>query len=204
MPRLLLLLLAGCTIQKMAVAPDLRAQEPYQRPFTSDEVRFGAFRIAAVSRSAGAIPARTHRLFTSDTVQSSYQFDLVEGAFARHVACEMATQVSQLALGKGNLSSTSSEMECDLGDGARLQLAGGKGLILSRGPAAEVTGRAFDGREDSGSMLWGYSLRAGGRELAAVQVVNGGWVWLGPDLDPGLRSVLAAASGALLLYQEVK
>ncbi len=50
----------------------------------------------------------------------------------------------------------------------------------------------------------GYIFHIGGRPVGAVEVINQGTVWLNDSAAPELRSVLAAASAILLLYQDIK
>ncbi len=47
----------------------------------------------------------------------------------------------------------------------------------------------------------GYLLEREGSPVAAVETINRGRVWLGPDLDGAARGQVAAAAAALLLYQ---
>lgn len=50
----------------------------------------------------------------------------------------------------------------------------------------------------------GYIFEIEGRPVGAVEVMNKGTVWLDGALPPETRSALAAASAALLLYQDIK
>ncbi len=50
----------------------------------------------------------------------------------------------------------------------------------------------------------GYVFEAGGRTIAAVEVINNGAVWLSPGLDPALCGPVTAAISALLLFEELR
>jgi hypothetical protein len=50
----------------------------------------------------------------------------------------------------------------------------------------------------------GYIFYIGGRPVGAVEVINKGTVWLNNAVTPETRSVLAATSAVLLLYQDIK
>lgn len=54
-----------------------------------------------------------------------------------------------------------------------------------------------------GTDILGYEFRQRGKPLAAVEVVNQGKVWIASSLDARLQQVLASASAALLLQQEL-
>lgn len=48
----------------------------------------------------------------------------------------------------------------------------------------------------------GYFVRDGARDLAAIELVHGGSVWLAPDLDASDQALLVATAGALLRFRE--
>lgn len=50
----------------------------------------------------------------------------------------------------------------------------------------------------------GYVFEAGGRPVAAVEVINQGAVWLSSGLDPALRAPVTAAISSLLLFEELR
>lgn len=50
----------------------------------------------------------------------------------------------------------------------------------------------------------GYELREAGQVIGAVEVINNGAVWLPGGLEPERRTVLSAASAALLLLEELR
>jgi len=48
----------------------------------------------------------------------------------------------------------------------------------------------------------GYIFQVDSQPVGAVEVINGGTVWLSDSLTPEARTAMAAASAALLLYQD--
>ena len=54
------------------------------------------------------------------------------------------------------------------------------------------------------AMSFGFEVRGDGRVVAAVETVNEGAVWISPDVAGTERTTLAAAAGALLLYERVE
>ncbi|MFH0880733.1 MAG: hypothetical protein V2A34_13540 [Lentisphaerota bacterium] len=70
-----------------------------------------------------------------------------------------------------------------------IEVAGTKKLAGSSWPSMEASGYVFT---------------KDGKEIGAVEVVNNGRLWVSPDLDEGLQSVLAASSASLLLYRDLR
>jgi len=54
------------------------------------------------------------------------------------------------------------------------------------------------------SDIVGYEFLLGDEAQAAVQVLNGGKVWMKPELSKDLKMVFASASASLLLYEKLK
>jgi hypothetical protein len=62
-------------------------------------------------------------------------------------------------------------------------------------------------RLERGPATWetaGYHLSLDGRNLAAVETLNDGSVWLARSLEPELRGVVAATAAALLLFEDLR
>lgn len=79
-----------------------------------------------------------------------------------------------------------------------------RGLLHDRGGSIAVAGT----NELADTLLplsdpAGYRFYRGGKEIAAVEVINQGRVFLPPN-DPKLRAPLAMASAALLLYRDLR
>lgn len=50
----------------------------------------------------------------------------------------------------------------------------------------------------------GYVFEAGGKPVAAVEVINNGAVWIAENIDPALRGPVTTAIAALLLFEELR
>ncbi|MBB6613124.1 hypothetical protein H7F15_18940 [Pontibacter sp. Tf4] len=62
----------------------------------------------------------------------------------------------------------------------------------------------FEGKGLPLSEIVGYEFRDSGSVVGAVQVINGGKVWLNPDLQSDTRTVIASAMASFLLYNKLE
>ncbi|NEM96505.1 hypothetical protein [Pontibacter burrus] len=62
----------------------------------------------------------------------------------------------------------------------------------------------FEGKSLPLSEIVGYAFRDANGMVGAVQVINGGKVWLKPDLQADTRAVVASAMASFLLYNKIE
>jgi hypothetical protein len=219
---MIVMLLAGCQAARMPVPDALAAAERLsvsgrQGLKPSQRLRFGPYEAHPVRRSwtrggdrGGTLTARQRER------SQTYQFTLNEGdAAVWFVACRASVESVRIDLGVVdvhpsdesalycNLQSSTDRLtawELDLRERHGRPLAG----TLTREDASigvVGTDRLQGALPLSGTT--GYELRHGGAAIGAVEVVNNGAVWLGPDLDTERRGLLAATAAALLLLEDL-
>jgi hypothetical protein len=216
------LALTGCHAARMPVPESLVSAERMavsgrQGMKLNQELRFGSYRVHPIKRSwtrgrdRGSMPVASQS-------ERSQSFELTIGedetAFA-FVACRASAESVRIDLGVVemnpadrsalycNIQSTTDRLvawEMELQERRARPLAG----TITGGPSRfHVVGTNRLERGLPVDVTTGYELRDGDRVVAAVEVVNGGAVWLSPDLEPGPRRVMAAAAAALLVLEDL-
>jgi hypothetical protein len=202
----------ACSIPNMPVASTLAPQQPFDRSIMSrGDVRFGAFRVTGFNAESASETWRGDVLpqnLRHGEGFEDYSFNVEEaGQPPRLVRCSAAMHSSSLHEGRTTITSSSQELHCAiwLTPGAReialLDLGGdGQGTLAGAGRQDRVEGRNMQGHADTLDPA-GHAIIDGGRDVALVQRVNGGAVWLAGDAAGADRGLYAAAAAALLLYQ---
>src|SRR5262249_19411246 len=145
---------------------------------------------------------------SSQTAHQDYQFVLEEEgqALRRTVRCRSEMSSDATKMERISVTTTSQRLFCGLWSTAepaqfgRLDFRDGKGRVELGRHALGIEPRDMLGREVTVDPA-GYALTEGGRDLAVVQVVNGGAAWIAPGLDADSRSLVAMSAAALLLYR---
>ncbi|NQT53106.1 hypothetical protein HQ576_13695 [bacterium] len=228
------LLVAGCTMARMAVPPQLAAQAQEMRvagnrqlTFRNTTLTFGPYTIADIRHGwteTTAVGVHVKKLdFRSSQRRQRYQCTLAEpGGRTWRVQCATGVRKNELTLGPFSRSTLEAEITadtlfvCDLlpSDGAKpwkLIMEQGTGDAVLNGVLGDGTTqvRVVGTRKLAGG-AWplteatGYHFASGGQTLGAVEVINAGAVWLVPSAPQPTRSALAAAASALLLYRDLR
>jgi hypothetical protein len=216
------LIAPGCQAARMPLPEGLATAERLPvsgrqglRPGT--RLRFGSFEAHPVTRSwtrgreRGAIPTATERERTQ-----TYRFTLREdGAERWFVACRASLRSVRFDVGPilvnpsdesalyCNLQAAGDERiawELELEERHGRPLAGTLALAPTR---LNIVGTARVESALPMGLTTGYEIRVGDDVLGAVEVINGGAIWLRHDLDPGRRQLLAATAAALLLLEDL-
>jgi hypothetical protein len=208
-----LCLVAACTLPNMPVQPTLVRQQPYSRSVLSrGDVSFGSFHVAGFSSAADSQSERSDVLpefLRHGSGWEDYSFRVEEdGQPPRAVRCSAEANSTSLHSGRTTVTSTSRSLRCALWltpgspELARLELGDdGHGSLAAGGRTFAIEARNIQGKPDS-VMPAGYAVTDGATELVVVQHVNGGAVWLAPNVtNVNDRALYAAAAAALLLYE---
>ncbi len=218
------LYLSGCSAARMAVPADLKESSQMLvckgRGGFDESFTMGAYNIREVKRGWTRKSAWGFLGYSSSNARQNFEFTLVtpggeqwQGQGATNLKLK---ELEREAWG-GTLKSTLSEKENLV---ARCSGPAGewtlvlsldteenllKGIFNSGNQTYQITGT----HKLAGSPMplydaSGYLISRGGRQLAAVEVINNGAVWLSRDLSGGERDLLAAAAAALLLYQDLE
>ena len=226
-----LLGLINCTTAKMACPPELSASA-VEMPVTgrqgfglSESFSFGPYRVTDVHRGWRVTTAWGILGYGSSKSEQPFEFKVhahADAAWQAHCAAGVRWTEMELnnfmntggtlELGLSSHALFTSEffqpdkkkrwkmvmrqetedqvMDGLLGDGAvRISVKGTRKLAGSTWPLTEATGYLFYG--DQGL-------------VGAVDVLNQGAVWIVKDLPDPMRSVLATAASALLLYRDLR
>jgi hypothetical protein len=219
-------LLSGCATVSIPLPAELASLQKLpvsgrQGWMPGRDVRFGDYRTERVRRSATEIDEYPGLLTSRGEHAQYYSFRLREGeAPAARVGCaaEATARATRVPVLGGQVTGVSaSQLECrlspqdaagDEGDEWTLSLASRGGSPMSgtlTGDGAELEIEGTRAMEGGASQLdaTGYYLRRDGRTLAAVEVVDGGGVWMDPSLPDEDRLQVAGAAMALLLYESL-
>ena len=215
-------LLSGCATASIPLPAELASLQKLpvsgrQGWMPGRDVRFGDFRTERVRRSATEIDEYPGLLTSRGEHAQYYSFRLMESdAPAARVGCaaEATARATRVPVLGGQVSGVSaSRLECrvspadDCGEWT-LSLAsrGGSplsGALTGEDAELEIEGtRAMEGGASQYDATGDY-LRRDGRTLAAVEVVNGGGVWMDPSLSDEDRLQVAGAAMALLLHESL-
>ncbi|MFC2156706.1 hypothetical protein ACFLT9_02590 [Acidobacteriota bacterium] len=191
--------------------------------FTFNEsFSFGSFRVLDVDRSWTKTTGRGHFWFESSQADQNYEFSIVENdGQIWDIQCAVSADVAKLEI--ETFLGGEFEIEIDSirsligvlanrngGDAWKLVMGKSSGADLMMGTLRrgnlwiEIDGsRMLSTTPIPISEESGYIFRRHGQILAAVEVINAGAVWIHPSVTSDLRSALAAASAALLLYRDI-
>jgi hypothetical protein len=218
----LLLLASGSAHARLPVPDSLSAAPKLAvegRKFLkrNPTLRFGDFRTAEMDRSRATADELNVAIWAGGRARQGVLFTLLAGdEVHRHVSCASHAR-------KGGLEGRSwevglhesAELECRLVDGRdiddiwRLTLSGkGKsplsGALSGSGGRFVVRGTRAVTRGLRPATATGYYFNRGERTVAAVEVLHPGAVWFDEELGEPERGVLAAASAALLLLEDLR
>ncbi len=220
-------LFIGCRMARMAIPEPLMTEavemtvEGRQKFTFKESLTFGPYRVTDVDRSWTKTSSWGGQWFSNSKAKQSYEFTLRDSNTPIWEA-QCATGVDERELNFNNflggqleitsasiyfacaflekqerkrwrlvMSQSPSEMVMDgvLTDGqTRINVKGSQKLQGSPIPLSDPTGYEFELR---------------GHIVGAVEVINKGSVWLHPSIEPEIRSALATASSALLLYRAI-
>lgn len=216
------LMAPGCHAARMPLPEGLAAAERLpvsgrQGLSPGTRLRFGSFEAYPVTRSwtrgreRGATPMATER----ERIQT-YEFSLREdGAEPWFVACRASLRSVRIDAGPFQVHpSDESALYCNLravGDAQiawELELEERHGRPLAGTLSLPPTRLSIVGTDRVEGALptgltTGYEIRAGADVLGAVEVINGGAIWLRHEPDPERRRLLAASATALLLLEDL-
>lgn len=218
----LLAVLAACQAARTPLPEGLRAAprmhvEGRQGWKIDQRLRFGPYEAHPVDRSWTR--GRDVRVLTvgRSRRRQRYAFTLREqGREPWRVECEAFLRTRSVDLGVVQVEpENASALDC------RLRPLGGVGeewwMVLDEEGERPLRGTLQDGervldvvgtnrleRALPVRSTTGYRIAEEERDLAAVEVVNDGAVWLDPGLTPAERSPLAAATAALLLLEDLR
>ena len=223
----LALLAFACREAQMAIPPDLNLASP---PMKVEQTRvigwdspfdFGPFHVSAVHRGWTEATAWGFMVYESYKAEQSYEFRIAKQG-GKPWQCNCATNVNQQVL-EGMVAGGKLTWELGAGQSLACSLKGPGGQLWKLALAASGHSRAamrgyligpkltiqvqgtdkLEGStiplsEPTGYVFSVHTTTSG--TIAAVQVINNGVLWLpnSPEQEP-----LAAASAALLLYQNV-
>ncbi len=222
--------LCGCTTARMAVEPALSgaAQE---MPVTGRQgfgwnkpLHFGNFEVTDIDR--GWLKRMKWDVigYTGEKAKQSYHFKIAAGGGpAWQAQCSTGINRRDLELDNflGSGGSLQVELKSDVLFVSTFAAPGGAKwtLIMTQGTRQAVMNGVLtdgakqlivEGTRDLAGGAWpmldptGYHFRLDNRAVGAVEVLNEGAVWIDSSLGEDTRTVLAAASSALLLYREIQ
>jgi hypothetical protein len=209
------LVLAACSIPNMPVASTLAPVQPFSRSILSrGEVSFGAFHVTHFTAESAS------ETWHGDVLPKNlrhgegfedYSFAVEEnGQPPRLVRCSAAMRSDTVKLGRASMTTAEQALHCALwltpgsGEYASLDLGGdATGTLTSGGRSLRVEGRNFQGHYDSLDPA-GYAVSDGTNDVAMVQRVNGGAVWIHRDAAGLDRALYASAAAALFVYQPLE
>ena len=223
-----LTLATGCETARMPVSASLMNAAPEavctgRQGFTfSEAFACGPYRVTDVDRSWTVTRSWDEIWFESSRADQHYEFALEAGD---------ATWDGQFAVGA---DVDLLELERFLGGGFEIRFLDERflvGALRARDetdPWRLAIGRSGDERTMAGALTrgdvvvlvegtnrladspipvseeTGYVLSMDGQEVAAVEVINDGRIWIRSSLNAELRQALAAAAAALLLYRDLE
>jgi hypothetical protein len=218
----------GCRTARFDVPSDLASQAPEwtvegrQRFSFKEAISFGPFRTTDVDRSWTETTSWGAGWFSSSKAKQTYEFLLQEtGGPVWEAQC--ATGVSRQDMRFDEVLGGELEVElqanvyfacsfCQKGEKNVWRLAMSQptsemvlnGVLTDRKTRIQVQGsQKLQGSPIPIPDPSGYTFVLDGTLVGAVEVINKGAVWLRPTVDPEIRSVLATASTALLLYKNI-
>lgn len=219
--------LASCQTAHMRVPASLKSQAPEiacsgRQGFAFNEAfDCGPYRVAAVHRSWTTTRSWDDLGFESSRADQHYEFALEAAGGVWDGQCAVGANVDLLELEEflgGTLEIRFLDERFLVGvlrsrqDPDPWRLAMGQSTdeltmqgVLTRGNVEvriEGTNRLAS-TSIPASDPTGYVFSLDGQQVAAVEVINDGALWILPAIDSNLREVLAAASAALLLYQDL-
>ena len=193
----------------------------------NDSLEFGPYRVTDIDRgwttSEGYSLSIGEFEFGGSESHQSYAFSMAEpDRPGRHVECTTTSDMSDMEtdgfLGGrfGVEFSSDQHLLCTLtqdggGNPARLAMARSAsagdtalhGVLADGDTRIDISGtHRLDATSLRSGSPSGYIFEMDGRPVGAVEVINGGTVWLNDSLTPEARSAMAAASAVLLLYQD--
>jgi hypothetical protein len=222
------LLLSACSVARMDVPPELAANAEGMRVKGLDGFKFkerlffGPFKVEDVHRSWTRTTSWGSEIFSQSASRQKYEFTIAEeGGATWHGQCAAYADAVVLEIEKflgGTL-----ELQWDgyvLFIGELRDLEGDKSWRLAMGQTSEdyifsgvlrndemqisiIGSHQLAGSGLSISSPSGYIFSLRGRKIAAVEVINKGFVWIHSSVTPELRGMLSAACAALLLYEDI-
>jgi hypothetical protein len=222
-----LLFLAGCAPAHMATVGELRSVTPLEvrgrNGFTWGETfSFGNWVADRVRRGWGA--TSSWNVFGVGGTSKTEKFEFrvgraggpalwgqaAVGVTQKEVNSFLFGQSVQLRSDEGATLAVSIRQEGDerADSAARLLMHGTSAALLSgdlfisgREPVSVRASNALEGTSITMSSATGYLFSRSGRTIGAVEVLNGGRIWIDPALDGADQDALAASAAALLLHR---
>jgi hypothetical protein len=219
-------LLSGCQLARMQVSPALTSVPPLpveQKTLRrwDDPVRFGAWYTANVDEGWIRIHGWRLAWFESSSRVKPYRFALTGGVDLIQVQCLTSSQLSKFhesdssyvavdVRGLRKMPKLSCAYADSNADDGTLKLLSTPSLKdeaaesgqfefgTDRWDVASVT--RFEGGRYPGEVA-GYEIRRGNEAVGAVEIINGGRVWISPALASHDQDRVAAIAATLLLYQ---
>jgi hypothetical protein len=199
----------------MPVASTLAPQQPFARALLSrGDVSFGPYHVSHFSAESasdswhGDVLPKT--LVHGEGFED-YSFSVDEaGQPSRAVRCSAAMHSDSVKMGRATMTSSEQALHCAIWltpgspDVATLDLVGNTpGTLSAGGRALQVEGRSIQNVRDLFDPV-GYAIIDGATDVAVVQRVNGGGVWIALAATGLDRALYAAAAAALLVYQPLE
>ncbi|HOW97300.1 MAG TPA: hypothetical protein P5567_12525 [Kiritimatiellia bacterium] len=223
--------LAGCTMARMAVPPDLPASASAmpvegRKTFSFDEsFHFGGYRVESVRRGWTHSTAWRFLGFESGKAKQKYEFALkAAGGTSWKAHCATGVRWKEMEFenfldSKGTLtwplhSDTGFACTFEGGEGApswKLAMEQGADDLVLNGVLTDGTAviRVEGIRKLKGTPIplgepSGFLFLGPDGLVGAVEVINNGTVWIAGDVSPELQSAVACTSASLLLYRALK
>ncbi len=214
---------SGCHTARMAVPSELKAASEMKcsgRGGFHEEFQFGPYKVTDVSRGWTKRTAWGFWKYEKATVKQNYEFSLLTPAgkqwhgqaAAGLKAADIKTEAWGGELTVGIKSEHNLVVRLGSSDGAKwtMVLNQDSGESLFRGvftdgtEAYSVAGtHKLAGSPMPLSDASGYILIQNGKQVAAVEVINAGAVWLSSGLTSSQQDALSAAATALLLFKDL-
>lgn len=216
----------GCRTARFAVPAHLKADAPemtvegLQRLSFKESISFGPYRVTDVDRSWTKTESWGGDWVNKSKASQTYEFALKDqsgpvceaqcatGVQKREMQSDdflwglldyEATHVNVACVFRTMPAKKRWRMFMSQSDGDALNgvITDGKNKIQVRGS------NKLQGSPIPLSDPTGYVFQKDSRVLGAVEVINKGAVWLHPNVKDDLRTILATASSALLLYRDI-
>ena len=223
-------LLTGCTAARMQLPSDISAgasEMPVEgrKAFSFDEsFSFGTYNILEVKRGWKETTAWGIFGFDSSHARQTYEFKI--RSYDHQLMANCATDVDWKSMQSDNFLDTGGTMNWELSSALVFactfteEKSGNTWkLIMNQNTQNMVMDGVFTDnklailvkgtQKLSGSSLplldpTGYYFRKDEKSIGAVEVINNGAVWIDSSQPKAVQAALAGASGALMLYQDLK
>lgn len=222
--------LAGCTMARMAVPPDLPASATAmpvegRKTFSFDEsFHFGGSRVESVRRGWTHSTAWRFLGFESGKAKQTYEFHLKAAggdSWKAHCATGVRWKEMEFENFLDSQGTLTWPLHSDTGFACTFDREGSKAWKLAMDQGTDdlvMNGVLTDGtavikvegiRKLQGTPIplgepSGYLFLGPDGLVGAVEVINNGTVWIAGDVAPDVQSALACTSASLLLYRALK